>query len=226
MYTWEVAAKIGLATGPFSAPFTFNTMADPTTNVTVTSPNGGEIWTQGTTHNITWTSIAVINVMIELSVNNGASWSPVISSTPSTGTYSWLVPNTPSTQCLIRVSDVSNPATNDLSDAVFTIDLGVGVEDEFSGIPDDYALLQNYPNPFNPSTTIYYGLPEESSVELKIYDILGTEIMKYSQEQQAAGYHKINFDASELPSGTYIYRVKAVGTARTFIETKKMILMK
>jgi len=226
MYTWEVAAKIDLVTGPFSAPFTFNTMADPTTNVTVSSPNGGEVWTQGTTHNITWTSIAVTNVMIELSINNGASWSTVIASTPSSGIYSWLVPNTPSTQCLIRISDVSNPAINDVSDNVFTIDIGVGVEDEFSGIPDDYALLQNYPNPFNPNTTIYYGLPEESLVELKIYDILGNEIMKYSQEQQAAGYHKVNFDASELPSGTYIYQVKAVGTDKTFIETKKMILMK
>jgi len=221
MYTWEVAANYSFGTGPFAARFTFNTMAAPT-SVGVASPNGGEVWDLGTNHNITWTSTGVTNVMIELSINNGASWTTVIASTPSTGSYSWLVPPPASTQCLIRISDAGNPATNDVSDNVFTINDPPGVEDQFSGIPDDFALLQNYPNPFNPNTTIYYGLPEESSVELKIYDILGNQIMKYVEDQQAAGYHKINFDASGFISGIYFYQLQA----GDFVETKKMILMK
>jgi len=221
MYTWEVAANYSFGTGPFAARFTFNTMAAPT-SVGVTSPNGGEVWDIGTNQNITWTSTGVANAMIELSINNGASWSTVIASTPSTGTYNWLVPPPASTQCLIRVSDAGNPATNDVSDNVFTINDPSGIEDEFNGIPDDFALLQNYPNPFNPNTTIYYGLPEESSVELIIYDVLGNEIMKYVEDQQAAGYHKINFDASGFISGIYFYRLQA----GDFAETKKMILMK
>jgi len=101
-------------------------------------------------------------------------------------------------------------------------DPAVGVEDDLSGIPDDFALMQNYPNPFNPATTIYYALPEASSVELIVYDILGNEIMKFVEDQQAAGYHKINFDASGFISGIYFYQIQA----GDFVETKKMVLMK
>jgi hypothetical protein len=221
MYTWKVAANYSFGTGPFSDPFTFNTMAEPT-SVGVTSPNGGEVWDFGTNHNITWTSAGVTNAMIELSINNGASWTTVIASTPSTGTYNWLVPPPASAQCLIRVSDVGNPATNDVSDNVFTINDPTGVEDQFNGIPDDYTLMQNYPNPFNPATTIYYALPEASSVELIIFDVLGNVIMKYAEERQPAGYHKFNFDASGFISGVYFYQLQA----GDFVETKKMVLMK
>jgi len=162
-------------------------------------------------------------VKIELSLNNGASWSTIIESTLSNGTYSWLV-NAPqlSTQSLIKISDVSDETIVDHSDDVFTIDIAPGVEDEFSGIPDSYKLLQNYPNPFNPSTTIYYGLPEESSLKITIYDVLGNEVMIYSEEKQSAGYHKMEFDATEYRSGIYFYRLQA----GSFVETKKMVLMK
>jgi len=81
--------------------------------------------------------------------------------------------------------------------------------------------MQNYPNPFNPSTTIYYALPEAGSVELVIYDVLGNELMKYSENQEA-GYHKFEFDGSDLTSGLYFYRLQA----GSFLETKKMVLMK
>ncbi len=96
-------------------------------------------------------------------------------------------------------------------------DPAVGIEDDFNSIPDDFALMQNYPNPFNPNTTIYYALPEASSVELIVYDILGNEIMKFVEDQQAAGYHKINFDASGFISGIYFYQLQA----GDFVETKE-----
>lgn len=97
-----------------------------------------------------------------------------------------------------------------------------GVEDDLSGIPDSYQLLQNFPNPFNPTTTIYYGLPQESSVELIIFDILGNEVLKISEEQKPAGYHKFDFDASRLNSGVYFYRINA----GNYVKTMKMVLMK
>jgi len=91
-------------------------------SITVTSPNGGENWNSGTSHNITWTSTGTIaNVNIDYSTNSGGSWSPVAANTTNDGTQPWTVPSTPSTTCLVRVSDAANADTLDTSDAVFTI---------------------------------------------------------------------------------------------------------
>ena len=90
--------------------------------ITITSPNGGESWTVGSSHDITWTSTGTIaNVRIEYSTNNGSDWSDVIASTANTGTYAWTIPNAPFTTCSVRVSDAANAAVNDACDAVFTI---------------------------------------------------------------------------------------------------------
>ena len=88
--------------------------------------------------------------------------------------------------------------------------------------PIEYALYQNYPNPFNPSTKIRYQLPKESKVVIKIYSILGSEIMELVNEQKEASSYEAEFNASNLSSGTYIYRI----IAGSFIETKKMLLLK
>ena len=90
--------------------------------ITVNSPNGGESWIGNSLHNINWTSQNITNVSIEYSTNNGSDWISVVSSTPASGgSYSWTVPNTPSTQCLVRISDASNASFNDVSNATFTI---------------------------------------------------------------------------------------------------------
>ena len=88
--------------------------------------------------------------------------------------------------------------------------------------PDKFELSQNYPNPFNPSTTINYNLPEATNVKLIIFNILGQEIKTLVNEFKEAGVHTVNFDASELNSGMYIYKM----TAGSFVKTLKMILMK
>ena len=95
-------------------------------------------------------------------------------------------------------------------------------EVEVNLIPTEYALFQNYPNPFNPSTTIRYQLPKESKVAIKIYSILGSEVMELLNEQKEAGTYEIEFNAEVLSSGTYIYRI----IADDFIQTKKMTLIK
>ncbi|MDP3149075.1 MAG: LamG domain-containing protein, partial [Ignavibacteria bacterium] len=90
--------------------------------VTVTAPNGGEQWIVGTTQNITWTSSNVANVKLEYTTNNGTNWISILTSTPAAaGSFVWTIPNTPSTNCLVRVSDVANIAVPDLSDNVFSI---------------------------------------------------------------------------------------------------------
>jgi len=84
-------------------------------------------------------------------------------------------------------------------------------------------MEQNYPNPFNPTTSIKFGLPSESTVNLIIYDILGREVMSViNGESMVAGVYTVTFDASALASGTYIYKI----TAGNFQVSKKMLLMK
>jgi photosystem II stability/assembly factor-like uncharacterized protein len=85
-----------------------------------------------------------------------------------------------------------------------------------------YKLEQNYPNPFNPTTTIGFGIIEKGNVRLSILNILGEEIRILLNEEKEAGYHLINFNGSDLPSGVYFYQLKA----SNFSETKKMILLR
>ncbi|NNG26784.1 MAG: S8 family serine peptidase, partial [Ignavibacteriaceae bacterium] len=92
--------------------------------------------------------------------------------------------------------------------------------------PGGFSLGQNYPNPFNPATTIEYSVPEVSKVTITVYSIVGELAATLVSGSVEAGYHRINFDASNLPSGTYIYQLKAVGESRTFVDNKKMILLK
>ncbi|MBK7630850.1 MAG: T9SS type A sorting domain-containing protein [Ignavibacteriales bacterium] len=99
----------------------------------------------------------------------------------------------------------------------------VDVDPDPNPIPTKDILEQNYPNPFNPSTKIYFSIPNNANVSLKVYDILGTEVAKLIfNEQKAAGRYEVKFDASRLASGTYIYKLQA----GDFIQTKKMMLLK
>jgi len=98
----------------------------------------------------------------------------------------------------------------------------VGVEDENNGTPIVFSLMQNYPNPFNPATTIEFALPQTSNVNLVVYDLLGRVVRELASGEFNAGYHKINFDASNLASGIYFYSLKA----GDFVSVKKLMLLK
>jgi len=86
----------------------------------------------------------------------------------------------------------------------------------------EYRLEQNYPNPFNPSTSIEFRIPESGFVEIKVYDILGNNVAILVNNYLTAGKHKVDFNASGLPSGIYFYQLKT----GNYLETKKMILLK
>ena len=96
------------------------------------------------------------------------------------------------------------------------------VEPQASVIPDKFYLSQNYPNPFNPTTTIKFGLKKDAVVELKVYDITGKEVVTLIKSQYSAGNHSIDFNASNLASGVYFYRIKA----GEFMEIRRMVLIK
>ncbi|MGE5436906.1 MAG: T9SS type A sorting domain-containing protein, partial [Syntrophothermus sp.] len=94
--------------------------------------------------------------------------------------------------------------------------------EEVEAQANNFNLLQNYPNPFNPDTNIQYYVPENSKVTIKIYDILGNEIKELVNDEKQQGSYTINFNASELSNGVYIYRM----TAGNFTTSRKMILLK
>jgi len=96
------------------------------------------------------------------------------------------------------------------------------IEQNNSIIISDFSLHQNYPNPFNPNTRIKYQIPELSFVTLKVYDVLGNEVATLINEEKPVGSYEIEFDATTLPSGIYFYKLQA----GSFVETRKMVLMK
>jgi hypothetical protein len=89
-------------------------------------------------------------------------------------------------------------------------------------IPKVFTLDQNYPNPFNPTTSIQYQVSRISQVSLKVYDVLGNEVATLVDEYKPAGRYEVEFNAAELTSGIYFYKLKA----GDFNQTKKMLLLK
>ena len=98
----------------------------------------------------------------------------------------------------------------------------VGVETISNEIPIEFRLNQNYPNPFNPSTTIQFSLPQASHVTLEVVNTLGERVGVLASEDLNAGTYNYSWDASNLPSGIYFYRIQA----GSFVDTKKMILLR
>ena len=88
--------------------------------------------------------------------------------------------------------------------------------------PFSYRLYKNYPNPFNPSTNIFFSIPEDADVSIKVYNNIGEQVAILIDQRLAVGSYNLVFNAQSLPSGVYYYRM----TANTFIKTNKMILLK
>ena len=108
---------------------------------------------------------------------------------------------------LVRVYGTTTPAT--------------GVEDA-QALPKEFSLEQNYPNPFNPTTTIQYNTPKTGFVSLDVYNLLGQKVATLVNEVVQAGFHTVNFNASNLPSGIYMYQLRT----DNFNSIKKMTLLK
>ena len=130
----------------------------------------------------------------------------------STKNYSFEDKNLSSDKYLYRLKQIDNDGQFEYSNEI-EIDLG---------IPGKFELTQNYPNPFNPSTKISWQSPISSHQTLKVYDVLGNEVVTLVDEFREAGRYETTFDASTLSSGIYFYRLQA----ESFVETKKILLLK
>ncbi len=124
--------------------------------------------------------------------------------------------------------EAKDQLTNLTSTAVVIVSGIVGVKEESSQLPTEYNLYQNYPNPFNPSTTIRYSIPFTSKVNIHIFNILGELVTRLIDEVKVAGYYEVNWNASNLSSGVYIYLLQAESPDHqdNFKNVKKMILLK
>ncbi len=89
-------------------------------------------------------------------------------------------------------------------------------------MPTTYALSQNYPNPFNPETQIAFSLPQAGAVRLSVFDVLGRKVAVLVEEPLAAGRHEATFEAAQLPSGVYLYRLEVADR----ILTRRMLFVK
>ncbi|MDG5765986.1 T9SS type A sorting domain-containing protein [Balneolales bacterium ANBcel1] len=101
-------------------------------------------------------------------------------------------------------------------------DLPTSTDDDIRNMPAAYELSQNYPNPFNPTTNIQFSLPEQADVTLEVFNVMGQRVAVLAGGVYQAGQHVVEFDASEMASGIYIYRLQA----GSFTQTKKMMLVK
>lgn len=98
----------------------------------------------------------------------------------------------------------------------------IGIRNINSEIPKNYSLSQNFPNPFNPVTNIAFSIPEESNVNLTVYDVLGREIKVLINEKLKPGNYQVDWNAQVYTSGMYFYRLQT----DKFTDTKKMVLVK
>ncbi|MBX7044269.1 MAG: T9SS type A sorting domain-containing protein [Ignavibacteria bacterium] len=149
---------------------------------------------------------------IYLSTNDGANWSDITAGLPANPNVSEIDYNNQYIFAILQTGAVYRLLKSSV----------IGISNISTEIPNKFTLSQNYPNPFNPTTNIEFSIPEKSFVKLNVFDISGRQVSQLANENLSAGTFRYDFNAENLPSGTYFYKLET----DKFSETKKMILMK
>ncbi len=207
----DIVAGTSSTNGPFRGIFVSTNNG---TTWDTTGLSNGEINGLTTIGNTLFGSVYFPGLV--LSTDTGASWRAVNTAglTANYGTYSIGIPVLSGTDLYAGTWD--GVWRRPLSEII------TSVRNRGSDGPNSFALFQNYHNPFNPTTTIRYQIPEASFVTLKVHDMLGREMTTLVSERQNAGYHTVTFDAGNLPSGVYFYRI----SANRFSAVKKLLLIR
>ena len=152
--------------------------------------------------------------IIQYSGDKGVNWSEQV---PFQSDSMWL-------ESIFCIDSITGWAVGNKGAIFHTTNGGVSFveEEEIDEMPTIYFLSNNFPNPFNPSTKIKYSVPQSSQVVVKVFDILGNEIETLVNEEKPVGTYELTWNAVNLPSGIYFYRIQA----GSFVDAKKMILMK
>ncbi len=222
-YYWRVAAMNPRGRGPFTAPWTFLIGNAPVAPVLISPANGSTV--SNTTPLFTWQS------------GTGAAFNTIQISTDSAfGTMLINDSNIAASQYTIgggvlqlgghyywRVYSYNGLGRSPNSARwSFTVDDPTVISQNGNVIPKVYNLYQNFPNPFNPSTVIKFDIPENSNVQLVVYDLLGRTVDNLVNERLNAGQYEINWNAGNLASGIYYYKL----TSGNNVFVKKLILVK
>jgi hypothetical protein len=183
--------------------------------VTVTDPNGGEVWDIGSTHDITWTATddqGVTSITIVLSVDGGSTYPDTLSSGESNdGTYSWTITQgaTPAARIKVIAYDAASNSGEDVSDADFEIYDPVAGADITTDVPASAVITGNSPNPFNGMTEVRFGIPRDGRVSLGVYDVSGREVESLVERAFSAGYHSVTWrNGANLGAGLYFVRLR------------------
>ncbi len=195
------------------------------------SNNGGNSWNSlGNFNSATQVDARDNNIVVFGNENGGNDYNEIFYSTNSGSTWSVITNTTyrlPSTSHLTLDPNNSNRIWISTSgQGVYMYDINSKDRNMYANVyenlPDRFSLLQNFPNPFNPSTSIRFSVPFKGLVTLKVFDVMGKEVALLINDERNPGEYTIDFNASELSSGIYFYKL----TAGSFVSTKKMILVK
>lgn len=230
--TWEPAG-VDTVKGPGFAAETFTNsgtaldQVPPT--VYVLAPNGGEVLTGGTNASITWTAtdnVGVTTVDLAYSLDNGLAWLSLANNEANDGTYTWSVPNTPSSTAVVRVlaRDAAGNSLAAVSDAEFTIVLPSGVGDGLADITRPF-VLQNRPNPFGSRTSIAFALPAAAHARLSIFTVEGRLVRALADGAYPAGTSTLEWDGrtedgGSAANGVYFYLFESGAT----VQARRLVL--
>jgi hypothetical protein len=217
-YYWRVLGGNQWGTGPYSGVWSFRTgwpwpvtLVSPSSGLRNVSRKPTFVWQKGsgTSFHIQVTAVVSGSLVVDVTVPDTTLLCPTVLS--ATTNYSWIV-------------SASNAyGTGDFSaESRFQTGQDVTAVDHNGETPTEFALSQNFPNPFNPSTIISFALPKTAIVSLRIFNALGQEVESLVHELKEAGYYQARWDASNVPSGIYFYRIQA----GDFVMTRKMILLR
>ena len=225
---WSVQYYLPSNWGWFTAMFFVNAntgyIGAASNNYMLKTTNGGVNWLQY--------SIPTANGIYSIhfpSANTGyaSCYSGQIIKTTNAG-VNWFLQTTgtgSSLRSIFFINDLTGYCSGDNNTVLKTTDGGgapIGITPISTEVPKDFLLEQNYPNPFNPVTNINFSIPKAGFTSIRIYDITGRLVQTLFETQLAAGSYKADWNASQMPSGIYIYRIES----GSFTQSRKMILVK